>query len=245
MQYADVDGERLESFKGGRGLCPVCRTKVIAKAGSLKVPHWAHESLTDCDRFSEPETAWHRAWKSLFPPECREVVVGRNRADVMTRGDIGEIVLEFQNSPISREKILDRQRAYGDRLIWIINGNTLAKHAEFTPVYWNGDFFGRKALHYSLWWKWGSGLWAGQRAYIQYSNRLGSKLFRLEPNTLKRDWAGSLVGKNIHVWELRTFIPIFGGGFNHGAFGWAEDLENQLKAEAEYAEYCKLNPSAF
>ena len=242
MQYADVNGERLESFKGGRGLCPVCRTKVIAKAGSLKVPHWAHESLTDCDRFSEPETAWHRAWKSLFPPECREVVVGRNRADVITKDGT---VLEFQNSPISREKILARQQAYGNKLIWIINGNTLAKHAEFLPRFDSGEWFNRKVINYSLWWKRGSGLWAGQMVYIQYGHHLRSELVRIEPDALKRDWKGSLVAQDISFFTIRDLLAIFGAGFDHGVIGWAEGLQDQLKAEAEYAEYCKLNPSAF
>ena len=46
--------------------CPICDSKVIPKCGSINVWHFAHESLKDCDTFSEGETEWHIDWKNEF-----------------------------------------------------------------------------------------------------------------------------------------------------------------------------------
>ena len=129
MQYALVDGQRSQAFKGMNGVCEHCKSSVIAKCGSIKIHHWAHQSTKDCDHWWEPETPWHRDWKNLFVEEFREVLfVDKNtgephRADIHT--DKG-ITLEFQNSAISPQEQTSREQFYKN-LVWIVNGARLKR----------------------------------------------------------------------------------------------------------------------
>jgi hypothetical protein len=81
-----------------------------------------------CDPWWENETEWHRAWKSCFPEEQREIV----RFDLTGEKHIADVqtstgkVIEFQNSPISLEELRSREEFYGN-LIWIINARNFTK----------------------------------------------------------------------------------------------------------------------
>ena len=98
-----------------RAICPVCKNEVISKCGEIITWHWAHKA-NDCDLWHENESDWHIGWKSRFPEECREVVIGKHRADVKT----SKCVVELQSSSISSEEIREREIFYGD-MIWLIN----------------------------------------------------------------------------------------------------------------------------
>lgn len=123
MQYADVGGHRQEAFPGGRGQCPGCGAEVVAKCGRRIIHHWAHAGRRDCDPWWENETDWHRAWKGLFPPECREVhhvaLDGEvHRADIRTPTGI---VVEVQHSAMTDAERQAREAFY-ENLVWIIDG---------------------------------------------------------------------------------------------------------------------------
>lgn len=129
MQYALVDGARREAFRGGRGDCPVCGATAIAKCGPRILPHWAHAARRDCDPWWETETDWHRAWKNLFPPECREISHVApdgeiHRADIKTPTGI---VIEFQHSAITDAERQSREAFYGN-LVWVIDGRGFRDH---------------------------------------------------------------------------------------------------------------------
>jgi competence CoiA-like predicted nuclease len=116
MQYAILNNERMEATPNMTAICPVCKSTVISKCGSIMVWHWAHQSKEDCDSWYEPESEWHRGWKNYFLPEQREVVIGRHRADIK----VNSTVIELQNSSISAEDIQERELFY-NKMIWIIN----------------------------------------------------------------------------------------------------------------------------
>lgn len=123
MEYALVDGARRGASPGAQGICEICQEKVIAKCGPFKRHHWAHVSRKNCDDWYEPETLWHRNWKSHFPPQFQEVVVNgkygkSHRADVKVASGL---VIEFQHSYLSQEEIHERSKFYGD-MIWVIDG---------------------------------------------------------------------------------------------------------------------------
>lgn len=123
MQYALVNDEKTEPLKGLRGTCLGCGQTVIAKCGEIKIHHWAHMSIKDCDPWWEPETVWHREWKNKFPVEFREVCFKDGKTKEVHRADIytsGGVTLEFQNSPISSEELKSREAFY-PKLIWIVN----------------------------------------------------------------------------------------------------------------------------
>jgi len=89
---------------------------VIAKCGDLVVHHWAHRAA-DCDPWSEPETPWHREWKSHAPQHRQEVVIGRHRADVVAPNGV---VVEIQHSNIAGGEVRERERFY-KRMLWIFD----------------------------------------------------------------------------------------------------------------------------
>lgn len=118
MKYArTADGTVIEAASSGeRALCPACHGEVLAKCGDLIVNHWAHRAR-DCDPWSEPETEWHREWKSYAPIHRQEVVIGAHRADIVAANGV---VVEIQHSNISGEEIRERERFY-KRLLWIFD----------------------------------------------------------------------------------------------------------------------------
>src|SRR4051812_6395999 len=124
MQYALVNGLRTEPNKGLKGSCLGCGREVLAKCGNIKIHHWAHKTLQECDSWWEPETAWHREWKNLFPERFREVVFTDPITNEIHRADVHTskgVTLEFQNSPIAIEELKSREAFYL-KLIWVVNG---------------------------------------------------------------------------------------------------------------------------
>ena len=75
MKYALVCGKRTEASKGARGVCPSCRSDLVARCGNYRVNHWAHKGTRNCDTWWENETEWHRSWKNNFPPRHFNVVI--------------------------------------------------------------------------------------------------------------------------------------------------------------------------
>jgi competence protein CoiA len=130
MKYSLVDNIKSEPFKGGKGNCILCGRETIAKCGIIKVHHWAHKSLKNCDPWWENETEWHRKWKNYFPNEWQEIIhfdeiTGEKHiADVKTSNGL---VIEFQNSPMSIEELKSREKFYKN-MIWIINGKSFKKN---------------------------------------------------------------------------------------------------------------------
>ena len=124
MKYALVNNEKLEAEKGLSGLCPICQEQVIPKCGHYRINHWAHKSLTNCDKWWENETEWHRNWKDLFPKEWQEVVAYDEKTGEKHIADIktdSNLVVEFQHSNISDEERISREVFY-KRMIWVVDG---------------------------------------------------------------------------------------------------------------------------
>jgi competence CoiA-like predicted nuclease len=121
MMYAVTGTGRVKAAPGLKATCPLCGGDVVAKCGEIKIWHWAHKSDLICDVFKEHESEWHRNWKECFPDENREVIITKRGdmhiADVVT---FSGMVIEFQNSPISFDKIVERERFY-DRMVWVFN----------------------------------------------------------------------------------------------------------------------------
>lgn len=125
MKLAMVNGEKREPERGLLGACIGCGNPMIPKCGPIKIWHWAHKSDCECDHWRENETPWHRAWKDHFPKENQEV---RQKdqgtgewhiADVKTTRDY---ILEFQHSFLSSSERQSRNKFYGEKLVWIVDG---------------------------------------------------------------------------------------------------------------------------
>ena len=116
MIYAvAVNGsERIYAQPDRRGQCPGCHASLRPKCGEIKVWHWSHIHVADCDPWSEGESAWHLAWKARVPSACCEVTMGTHRADIVT----AKHIIELQHSSISPAEIHEREAFYGPRLVW-------------------------------------------------------------------------------------------------------------------------------
>jgi hypothetical protein len=99
---------------------------MVAKCGPRVIHHWADASRRDRDPWWENETAWHREWKSLFPPECGEVYHNApngevHRADIKTPTGVA---IEIQHSAMT-DKHVARSEALLSRAKSSCNFNEL------------------------------------------------------------------------------------------------------------------------
>jgi hypothetical protein len=117
-----VNNKKTEATSRAKGVCPICHSEMRGYAGPLKINHWKHISIANCDKWFETETKWHRGWKNKFPSEWQEIIVEagtvKHIADVFNPNK--ELVIEFQNSPISIDDLNQREVFY-NKMIWVVN----------------------------------------------------------------------------------------------------------------------------
>ena len=129
MRFALVNNKKVEAKTGLIANCPGCSQYVIPKCGDQRVHHWAHSRNKMCDTWWEPETEWHRNWKSKFPEEWQEDFLTDDKtgekhiADIRT--DKG-LVIEFQHSHINPQERLSREAFYKN-LAWVVDGSRLKR----------------------------------------------------------------------------------------------------------------------
>lgn len=129
MRYALVDNLRVEAGTGLKGICSGCSQPVIAKCGTQRIHHWAHQKTKMCDNWWQPETEWHRSWKNNFPASWQEVFLPdvltgeKHIADVRTEHGL---IIEFQHSHLKPEERLLRESFY-QNMVWVVDGTCL-KH---------------------------------------------------------------------------------------------------------------------
>jgi len=119
MMYAtSPGGTGIRPAPGLSASCPLCVAPMVPKCGGIVVHHWAHRARADCDPWAERDSAWHRGWQEVVPPDRREVVMGPHRADVVAADGT---VVELQHSPISLPEIRAREEFYGDSMVWLFD----------------------------------------------------------------------------------------------------------------------------
>jgi len=132
MNFALYENQKVsaEEYKKSDNLdlrCPCCNSEVVAKQGEINIWHFSHKVKNECSNWFKPMTEWHLNWQKQFPEKNREVIhkcekTGEKHiADVKT--DNG-IVIEFQHSSISSKEIKSREEFYGEKMIWVLDGNS-------------------------------------------------------------------------------------------------------------------------
>lgn len=154
------DGVRMKAAPGVDAVCPCCRLPVRAKCGAIVAWHWSHVT-NDCDPWSEPESAWHLAWKARFPEAWQEVVVGKHRTDIQAP----KTAIEFQSSHLPPDDIVERENYYDlhcGGLVWMVRGHDFRGNMNFRN---KGDYW-------SFRWKWPRKSWWSARCslYIDFGN---------------------------------------------------------------------------
>ena len=197
MQIAlNSTGQRIVAAKGLTAMCPCCRTRVVAKCGEIKIWHWAHESLKDCDAWSEGETRWHAGWKSKWPEVQREVVLtSAHRADVLTKDGH---VIEFQSRMLSPEEFRERETFYGSRsrgLVWVIKANGSYENDRLQIV--------DKHTHANFRWRWEPKSLLSCQAPVFLHFSTGQLL------EIARTYSGRVRGWG-RLWKVSDFLKRFG-----------------------------------
>jgi competence protein CoiA len=129
MKFALINGLKTEATKGLKGFCQNCGSDLIAKCGEIKMHHWAHRNIQNCDRWWENETEWHRMWKNNYPEDWQEkskvdILTGEKHiADVLTGHDL---VIECQHSHIDPKERAIREEFY-NHMIWVVDGTRLKR----------------------------------------------------------------------------------------------------------------------
>jgi competence protein CoiA len=124
MKFALVSDLRVEASPKAVGTCHGCGMPTVAKCGQMVLWHWAHKAGMHCDRWWEPETVWHRAWKDRFPLDWQEVVIEnpatgeRHIADVRTPSGL---VIEMQRWTIDPGEV-DAREAFYQKIVWVVDG---------------------------------------------------------------------------------------------------------------------------
>lgn len=129
MRFALIDNVRVEAKPHLKATCCCCAEVVIAKCGTRKIWHWAHKSKADCDTWWEPETAWHRSWKSNFPSAWQEKTFfekGSGEKHIADVCSAENFVIEFQHSHIEPNERVSREKFYKN-MVWVVDGTRLKR----------------------------------------------------------------------------------------------------------------------
>jgi hypothetical protein len=127
MKFANVNGIKTEAGKGLVGMCQGCEQPMIPVCGVKKERHWRHKVDCECDRWWESETEWHRSWKNCFPKDWQEI---RNKDSATGEWHISDVktpqgfFLEFQHSFLKSDERQARNKFYGEKLVWVVDGLT-------------------------------------------------------------------------------------------------------------------------
>lgn len=147
---------------GEQYYCPACRQPVRLRRGKSKVPHFAHLPGADC-AVSEGETGEHlRGKQQLFDhlrkqglqPQLEVYLPAiRQRPDILVRHADRVVAVEFQCSPLTVQRLLERNAGYrrlGIKPLWLLGQPyrrrlSSEKVAQFTQLiggqptvlYWN------------------------------------------------------------------------------------------------------------
>lgn len=127
MKFALSDNERVEASPGAKGVCPRCGAAMVARCGTRRVWHWAHQGQRHCDHWWENETQWHRDWKNHFPSDWQEIAA-RDADGELHIADIKTPhgwVVEFQHSYIKPEEVLKRTQ-FHNPMFWVVDGTRRA-----------------------------------------------------------------------------------------------------------------------
>lgn len=119
-------------------LCPSCKKTVLLRIGNHRIPHFAHVKKSDCDSFSEGESAYHlegkvqlyewlthQGYSPELEPYFKKV---KQRPDLFVCNQKYQYTIEFQCSALDSNRFKERTENYilnGFSPLWILGGKRL------------------------------------------------------------------------------------------------------------------------
>lgn len=136
-----VSSDLLSIMKGAQPyFCPCCGAELMIKAGSIKIPHFAHKSNSSCAASSESESLYHLLAKrklyswlishgyhadlEAYLPDIQK------RADILVFDGEKKYAIEFQCSTISELSFIERTKAYQSvniTPVWILAAKNIKR----------------------------------------------------------------------------------------------------------------------
>lgn len=129
--------EEIEALRANETFyCPICKDKVIIKAGTKTIAHFAHQRAAICLSQERGEGEYHEKgkllmykWLVLQGIEAELEVYFpsiKQRADILVKIGSKRIAIEYQCARIPIQDVFNRTMGYlqeGIQPIWIIGGN--------------------------------------------------------------------------------------------------------------------------
>ena len=125
--------------------CPICGEKVIIKAGQKVVPHFAHQSRSNCPNIKSGEGPYHEHGKLLLykwlkkqqlpvrlEPFIREI---SQRPDLILQWKNKRLAIEYQCATISNNAVIHRNNGYYTSNIipiWIFGANQFQRLNQYS-----------------------------------------------------------------------------------------------------------------
>lgn len=126
ITYALVNKIKTKPYPKGRGKCSLCGASLKAICGKIVTHHWRHDSIDDCDSWSESIGPWHLSWQNSINSNAVEVPFKAHRADIVGNKNI---VVELQHSSIKPDEIREREEYYIN-LLWVFDATFRFKVAK-------------------------------------------------------------------------------------------------------------------
>ena len=129
----------LRKIRSSPHFCPSCRKPVILKAGTVKIPHFAHKRLEGCEAFSEGESERHLKGKADLHRWIRrthQVELEAYLPEISQRPDLlveGKVAIEYQCSPLSASLFVERTQGYKENEMfpfWIYGGPPIKRQRQ-------------------------------------------------------------------------------------------------------------------
>lgn len=143
--------------------CPICQHKVIIKAGTMMIPHFAHYKTSQCDLKKRGEGEYHYKGKLLLyewlKSQQKDVKLEAYIPEIKQRPDLlltvknKQIAIEFQCATIDPQIISQRNKGYR-RVniipIWILGANLFNRRSSyhFQTSHFITSFIHRFSHHY-------------------------------------------------------------------------------------------------
>ncbi len=123
------------------GYCPYCKKKVFPRCGEVMVWHWAHYKGQSCLFSSESDSEWSAHYKNTFGKENAEIIIEKyNKSDIADILTKQKVVIKLVNHLISKDKILKKESFFGNRFIWLLNGEKFQNNISFSLYHYYGYY---------------------------------------------------------------------------------------------------------
>lgn len=187
--------------------CPMCKQKVIIKAGTMMVPHFAHHTKSQCDLEQGGESEYHYKGKLLlynwlkrqqmnveleaYIPEIKQ------RPDLLFTVKDKQIAIEFQCATIDSRTIFQRNNGYKRANIipiWILGANLFKRKSSY---HFQTSHFIHSFIH-------------------RFSQKYPTTLFFFCPKSEQLSLVQDIIPTNSHrAIAKQSFIPLHQATFYH------------------------------